>query len=136
MEPITIEANINAPITKVWEKWTLPEHIMNWNFASDDWCCPHAENDLKVGGKFVSRMEAKDKSFGFDFGGTYDAVKKNELISYKMDDGRKARVKFIAKGITTTVIETFDPENVNPIEMQRGGWQAILNNFKKYAETK
>lgn len=133
---ITIEATINAPITKVWEKWTLPEHIVNWNFASDDWCCPKAENDLRVGGKFVSRMEAKDKSFGFDFGGTYDAVKKNELIGYKMDDGRKASVKFIAKGITTSVIETFEPENENPVEMQRGGWQAILNNFKQYAEKK
>jgi len=136
METITIEASINAPIIKVWEKWTLSEHIINWNFASDDWCCPRAENDLRVGGKFSSRMEAKDKSFGFDFGGTYDAVKKNELISYVMEDGRKATVKFTAKGITTQVVTVFQPENENPIEMQKGGWQAILNNFKKYAEQK
>ena len=133
---ITVEANVNAPIEKVWELCTKPEHITKWNNASDDWHTPRAENDLRPGGKFLSRMEAKDGSFGFDFGGVYDEIKTNELISYTMDDGRKAKITFTKNGNTTKVIETFEAENENPIEMQKGGWQAILNNFKKYTETK
>ena len=133
---ITVEATINAPVEKVWKLWTLPEHITKWNNASDDWHTPKAENDLRVGGKFLSRMEAKDGSMGFDFNGIYDNIIANKLISYKIEGGRKVKVEFASKGNTTKVRETFEPENENPIEMQKGGWQAILNNFKKYAEEK
>ena len=131
---ITIETTVNAPIEKVWECWNAPKHITKWAFASDEWCCPSAENDLQAGGKFTSRMEAKDGSMGFDFWGVYDEVKTNEFIAYTMGDGRKAAITFIDQGSTTKVIETFDPENQNPIEMQKGGWQAILDNFKKHTE--
>ena len=132
---ITVEATVNVPVAKAWKFWTLPEHITKWNNASDDWHTPFAENDLKTGGKFLFRMEAKDKSFGFDFWGVYDDVKTNELISYTMGDGRKAKIIFESNGDTTKVIETFEPENENPIDMQKAGWQAILNNFKKYVES-
>lgn len=131
---ITVEALINAPIEKVWEFWTKPEHIMVWNAASDDWHTPSATNDLRTGGKFTSRMEAKDGSFGFDFEGIYDEVINLELIKYGMADGRKVQVNFIKDGNNTKIIEKFDPESVNPIDMQKAGWQAILNNFKKYTE--
>lgn len=131
---ITIEATINAPIKKVWEFWTAPAHIVNWAFASDDWHSPLAENDIRTGGKFLTRMEAKDGSFGFDFEGIYDEVKTNERIAYSLGDERKVTITFIDQGNETKVIETFDPENQNPIEMQRAGWQAILDNFKKYTE--
>lgn len=131
---ITVSVIVNTPIQKVWQLWTLPEHIMNWNFASIDWHTPKAENDLRVGGKFLSRMEAKDGSFGFDFWGVYDEIKENELIEYTMGDGRKAKISFVSEGNTTKVIETFEAENENSIELQQGGWQAILNNFKKYSE--
>ena len=131
---ITIETTINAPVEKVWKFWTLPEHITKWNSASDDWHTPRAENDLRAGGKFAARMEAKDGSFGFDFGGVYDDVKTNELIEYTLGDGRKVAVHFTPNGNETKVSETFEVENTNSIEMQRGGWQAILNNFKKYVE--
>jgi len=132
---ITVEATINAPVEKVWELWNGPEHITKWCQASDDWHAPHAENDLKTGGSFKTTMAAKDGSFSFDFGGVYTDVKENTLIAYKMEDGRTVSVSFIPKGDTTEVIETFDPETINPLEMQRGGWQAILNNFKTYAES-
>jgi uncharacterized protein YndB with AHSA1/START domain len=131
---ITVAAKIQAPIDKVWEYWTQPRHIIRWNNASDDWCTLKASNDLRAGGKFSSTMAAKDGSFSFDFEGTYDAVKHNELIKYTMSDGRKAAVHFTAKENETHVEETFDAENENPVEMQQQGWQAILNNFKKYAE--
>ncbi|HEV8286309.1 MAG TPA: SRPBCC family protein [Chitinophagaceae bacterium] len=131
---ITVENTVKAPVQKVWKFWTLPEHITKWNAASDDWHTPFAENDLRVGGKFFSRMEAKDGSFGFDFGGVYDEVKTNELIEYTIGDGRKVVVHFTPNGNETKVVETFEAENTNPIEMQRGGWQAILDNFKKYTE--
>ena len=131
---ITVQALINAPLEKVWKLWTAPEHVMKWNNASDDWHTPRAENDLRPGGKFLCRMEAKDGSAGFDFVGTYDEVKMNEVIAYTMEDGRKVRVTFTKNNTGTKVVETFDPEGTNPIEMQRDGWQAILNNFKKYAE--
>ena len=132
---ITVQSTINAPVEKVWKFWSLPEHITQWCAASDDWHAPKAENDLTVGGKFSTRMEAKDGSFGFDFGGVYDEVKNNELIEYTMGDGRKVVVTFAGSGNETKVVETFDAENTHSIEMQQGGWQAILDNFKKYTET-
>lgn len=132
---ITIETIVNAPVEKVWESWTEPEHIKKWNSASEDWHTPKAENDLRVGGAFSSRMEAKDGSFGFDFGGIYDEVIKHKLIAYTLGDDRKVKVTFEGNGSSTKVTEDFDAENTNPIEMQQGGWQAILDNFKKYTET-
>jgi uncharacterized protein YndB with AHSA1/START domain len=135
IKSITVTASIEAPIEKVWHLWTTPAYIKQWNHASDDWHTTHAENDLRIGGKFSSRMEAKDGSFGFDFWGIYDDVLENELIMYTMADGRKAKITFGSIGTVTEVVTTFEPETKNPIEMQQGGWQAILNNFKKYAET-
>ena len=132
---ITVENTINAPVEKVWEYWTKPEHITKWNNASDDWHTPHAENDLRAGGSFVSRMEAKDGSMGFDFGGKYDAVRNNEYIEYTIGDGRKVKINFLSNGTTTKVVEAFEAENTNSIELQKGGWQAILDNFKKYTES-
>jgi uncharacterized protein YndB with AHSA1/START domain len=131
---VTVKATVNAPVEKVWEYWTEPKHITKWNNASDDWHTPIAENDLRVGGKFLTRMEAKDGSFGFDFGGIYDEVKLNEVISYTLGDGRKVNITFKGQGNETEVIETFDAETMNSIEMQQAGWQAILDNFKKYSE--
>jgi uncharacterized protein YndB with AHSA1/START domain len=131
---ITVETFVNAPIDKVWECWTHPEHIVNWNFASADWHAPKAENDLRPGGSFTSRMEAKDGSYGFDFEGVYDDVIINNLISYTLGDGRTVVIKFTNTGNETHIAESFEAEDVNPEEMQRDGWQAILNNFKKYAE--
>ena len=133
--PITISATINAPVEKVWTYYTEPEHLMQWNFATDDWMCPSATNDLRVGGTFTSRMEAKDGSFGFDFGGTYSEVIPNERIVYSMSDGRKVEVNFSETDGITTVTTVFDAEKENPEEMQREGWQAILNNFKKHVES-
>ena len=133
-KPITIETTVNAPIEKVWQYWSAPEHITKWCAASDDWHTPRAENDLRTGGKFNSRMEAKDGSFAFDFGGVYDNVRENEIIDYTMGDGRTVQVRFTENGDQTKVVETFEPESTNPVEMQRGGWQAILDNFKKYTE--
>ncbi|MEC0245299.1 SRPBCC family protein [Paenibacillus chitinolyticus] len=132
---ITVEATVHAPVEKVWEYWTEPRHITKWSFASDDWHAPNAENDLRVGGKFVTRMEAKDGSFGFEFGGEYDEIRSNELISYTLGDGRKVTITFIDQGNNTKVIEAFEAEAANSIEMQKAGWQAILDNFKKYSET-
>ena len=132
---ITVTATINAPIDKVWKLYTEPKHITKWNNASADWHTPWAKNDLKVGGRFVSRMEAKDGSAGFDFGGTYNEVKTNKQLSYIIDgDKRKVSVTFSEAGANTKVTVTFDPENENPEEVQRDGWQSILNNFKKYIE--
>ena len=131
--PITVEVSLNLPIEKVWEAWTLPEHIINWNFASEDWHCPRAENDVRTGGRFNSRMEAKDGSAGFDFEGSYDEVKEHELIAYTIGD-RKVRVTFVPLGFATLVREEFEPENENSLELQKNGWQSILDNFKKYAE--
>ena len=133
-QSITVQTTIKAPIDKVWKFWTLPEHIIHWNNASADWHTPRAENDLRVGGKFLSRMEAKDGSEGFDFGGVYETVKTNELIEYKMDDGRKVRIDFTSNSNEIKVIERFEAEVIHSIEMQRGGWQSILDNFKKYTE--
>lgn len=131
---ITVQTSISAPIEKVWNRWTSPEHIIHWNNASNDWHTPKAENDLRAGGKFLYRMEAKDGSMGFDFNGIYDEVKMNELIRYKIEGGRSVTVTFNGNGNETTVVETFEAENINSIELQRAGWQAILDNFKKYTE--
>jgi len=131
---ITITTTVLAPAEKVWERWTVPEHIIKWNNASDDWHTTHAENDLRIGGKFLSRMEAKDGSFGFDFIGIYDLVKENKLLEYTLGDGRKVIIVFTGISNTTNIVETFEAESENSIEMQRSGWQAILENFKKYAE--
>jgi uncharacterized protein YndB with AHSA1/START domain len=133
-QKITVETTVNAPVAKVWENWTEPKHITQWNHASDDWHTPHAENDLRVEGKFLSRMEAKDGSFGFDFEGIYSEVIPFEKIKYGLEDGRKVETIFAKNGETTNITTTFDAENENPVEMQQGGWQAILNNFKKYTE--
>jgi len=131
---INVECIVNCNIEKVWEYWTTPKHIEQWNHASEDWHTPKASNDLNVGGKFTSTMAAKDGSFSFDFGGTYTEILEYKLIKYIMDDGRMASVDFITIGKTVEIVETFEAENQNPIEMQRDGWQAILNNFKKYVE--
>lgn len=131
---ITVENTVNAPVEKVWEYWTKPEHITQWCNASDDWHAPRAENDLRVGGSFSTRMEAKDGSFGFDFGGIYDVVRANEYIEYTLGDSRKVNITFSANGKTTKVVESFEAENTHSVDMQRGGWQAILDNFKKYTE--
>lgn len=135
MEQITISAQVKAPAEKVWELWTSPEHITKWNAASDDWHTPRAENDLRVGGRFLSRMEAKDGSFGFDFTGTYDEVEPLKRIAYTMEDGRRAIIDFNENQGVIEIITVFDAETQNSIDMQRTGWQAILDNFKRYAES-
>ncbi len=132
---ITVQATINAPIQKVWKFWTSSEHIVKWNQASDDWHTTFAEVDLREGGKFLSRMEAKDGSFGFDFWGVYDKLILNQQIEITLGDDRKVNVTFSSlDDDKTEVIQTFEAETTNPVELQRGGWQAILDNFKKYAE--
>ena len=133
---ITVNSILKASIQKVWQCWTNSEHITQWNFASDDWCCPKATNDLKVGGRFSWRMEAKDGSMGFDFEGTFTEVIQNQKISYVMDDDRKVEVLFERIEGEVLVTESFDPETQNSEELQRQGWQAILDNFKKYVEGK
>ncbi len=133
--PITVTTTVNAPVEQVWEAWNNPAHVVKWNAASEDWHTPKAENDLREGGSFSYRMEAKDGSFSFDFAGVYSEVKTNERIAYAMGDERKVDITFQADGDTTTVTETFDPESQNPVEMQQAGWQAILDNFKKYTES-
>jgi uncharacterized protein YndB with AHSA1/START domain len=132
--PITVEATVKAPVEKVWMYYNEPERIKQWAFAMDTWQCPSAENDLREGGRFKTRMEAKDGSAGFDFGGTYQTVKENECIEYTMDDGREARVDFSATPEGTKVTVLFEAEEKNPRDMQASGWQAILNNFKKHVE--
>ncbi|MBP7967308.1 SRPBCC family protein [Candidatus Woesebacteria bacterium] len=132
--PITVQTIVNAPVTKVWNYWNAPEHIMKWAFASEDWEAPAAANDLRVGGKFSTTMASKDKSASFEFDGVYTAVKEHELIEYDMSDGRHVKVAFHESPEGIKVVETFDPEQTHSEEMQRGGWQAILDNFKKYVE--
>jgi uncharacterized protein YndB with AHSA1/START domain len=134
---ITVQAVINTPVEQVWKLYTEPEHVMKWNNASNDWHTPRAESNLKVGGKFLYRMEAKDGSSGFDFDGTFEQVIANELIVYSISDGRKVEVTLTKDdNARTKMATTFEAENSNPIEMQRDGWQAILNNFKIYVETR
>jgi len=132
---ITVETNVHAPIEKVWDYFTNSKHIVQWNNASDDWHTPRAENDLRTGGNFLYRMEAKDGSFGFDFGGTYTSVEEHKYIEYTIGDGRKVKVSFNAVSNNQThITENFEVENTHSLEMQRGGWQNILDNFKKYTE--
>lgn len=134
--PITVQVLVAAPLEKVWQCWTDPASIVRWSFASDDWCSPSATNDLRVGGTFTTRMESKDGIVGFDFGGTYTAVEPNQRIDYIINgDDRKVVVTFSPEAGGVRVTEVFDPEFENPPEMQRAGWQAILENFKTYAET-
>lgn len=134
-EKIQVTATINADNKKVWDFYTLPEHITQWNFADPSWQCPNAENELRVGGKYKARMEARDGSYGFDFEAMYTEVIPGKKFSYEMPDGRKATVIFKGTDDKTEVVVTFDPENENPIELQKNGWQAILKSFKNYTET-
>jgi len=131
---ITVENTVDAPVEKVWRLWTEPEHIRNWNNASDDWHTPKAVNDPRAGGHFSFTMAAKDGSFSFDFAGVYNEVIENQRIAYTIADGRKVEVTFKGTGDKTAITETFEAENINSRDMQRQGWQAILDNFKKYAE--
>jgi len=131
---ITVETTVHAPVEQVWRFWTEPEHITQWSFASDDWHAPTADNDLKIGGKFLTRMEAKDGSFGFDFGGVYDEIRTNEYIAYTLGDGRKVAITFIAQDRDTKIVEVFEAETTFPLEQQQAGWQSFLNNFKAYSE--
>ncbi len=132
---ITVETVIKSPIEKVWNYWNDPKHITQWCFASDDWHAPYSENDLQVNGKIKTTMAAKDGSMSFDFEGIYTNVQEHKLIEYTIADGRKVKISFINQGNDTKVVETFEAETLNPIEMQRGGWQAILDNFKKHTES-
>ncbi len=131
---VMVSVTIQADRDTVWTCFTAPGHITQWNFASEDWHCPSAENDVRPGGRYCARMEARDGSFGFDFEAVYDDVVERESLSYTMPDGRKVNTVFIKSGTGTSVTTTFDAESENPVEMQREGWQMILNNFKKYVE--
>lgn len=133
--PVTVQVTIDAPAKKVWEFWTEPEHITQWCHASDDWHAPYADNDLRTDGKFKTTMAAKDGSFSFDFEGLYTNIQTYKLIEYTLGDGRLVSISFDSDDNITTITETFDTENVNPVEMQRTGWQAILDNFKEYTES-
>ena len=133
--PITVQTIVNAPMSNVWDAWNNPEHIVRWAFASDEWEAPAAENDLRTGGRFKTVMAAKDKSTSFDFEGVYSAVEEHKLIEYDMSDGRHVKVEFSETPEGIKVVETFDPENENSEELQRSGWQSILDNFKKYVES-
>ena len=132
---VTIESVVEASPKKVWDFWNNPEHITQWNAAADDWHCPSAENDLRVGGTLKSRMEARDGSFGFDFEAVYSEIINHKKIAYSLSDGRKVETTFEDLNGKTKVKTVFDAENENPIDMQREGWQAILNNFKTYTES-
>ena len=134
-EKITVETIINKPIETVWKSWTLPQNIINWSFASDDWHSPEAENDLKNGGKFRTKMSAKDESVSFDFEGEYTEIENYKTIKYTISDGRNVSVSFEDLQEKTKVTETFEAENIHSLELQKEGWQAILDNFKKYTET-
>lgn len=131
---ITVQATVNAETKKVWDYYNNPKHIVNWNFADPSWHCPSAENNMKIGGTYKARMEAKDGSFGFDFETIYTDIKEGKEFTYEFG-GRVVIVQFNNLEKQTEVVVTFDPENENPLEMQKGGWQAILNNFKNYTET-
>ena len=131
---VTVETTVNAPLVKVWSAYTTPDDIKLWNTASESWHTTKATVDLREGGTFSSRMEAKDGSFGFDFAGTYTKIVPNELIEYSFGE-RGGVVEFVPTENGVTVRVTFDAESENPVEQQRQGWQAILNNFAKHAET-
>ena len=132
---ITVETIVKAPVAKVWSAYTTPSDIKQWNTASDDWHTTASAVDLRVGGAFTSRMEAKDGSFGFDFAGMYTRIVPSELIEYSFGD-RTAAVEFVAGTNGVTVRVTFDAETENPVDRQRQGWQAILNNFAKHVEAR
>jgi len=134
-QQITIETTIAAPVERVWRSYTTPADITQWNFASDDWWCPSAEADVRVGGNYKARMEAKDGSFGFDFEAVYQEVEVGKTLAFEMPDGRKVRTTFEQVGDATVVTTVFDAETQNPLQMQRDGWQAILDNFRRHVET-
>ncbi|MFN0201682.1 MAG: SRPBCC domain-containing protein [Bacteroidia bacterium] len=129
---ITVQTEIDAPLAVVWEKWTQPEHITKWCYANEAWHAPHATNNLRVGGKFTTRMEAKDRSMGFDFEGIYTQVSQNQYLEYEMADGRKVKITFAEREGKVHILESFHAERENSFELQRDGWQAILTNFKNY----
>ena len=132
---ITVQTSINAPVEKVWKHWTTPESITGWNFASDDWHTPWAKNDLRENGKFTWRMESRDGTMGFDFEGTYDTIIPNQQIDYTIGDGRKVQITFTGNKGKTEVVESFEAEGIHSVELQRSGWQSILDNFKKFTES-
>ncbi len=132
---ITVQALINAPVEKVWNSWTGTEHIIKWNCPSPEWHTPKADHDLKPGGNFNYRMEARDGSFGFDFGGVFDQVEKNSILAYTLGDGRKVTIRFVSRESQTEIVQQFEAETENTIELQQTGWQAILDSFKKYVES-
>ena len=134
MDLITVTSTINAPLSKVWEYWTLVAHVKNWNFAAADWHCPEASNNLIVGGEFHYTMAAKDNSFSFDFWGTYQKIETEKNIEIRIGDGRFMKVTFESADAGTIITEQFEPEQQNPPEMQQAGWQMILDNFTKYVE--
>lgn len=134
MQTITVQNTIEAPIETVWDYWTNPTHVIHWNFASTDWHCPNATSDFKIGGEFHYIMAAKDGSVSFDFCGTYTKIDTKSTIQLFLEDGREVNLQFIKDGDATKLIETFEPEEVNSLELQQQGWQAILNNFKSYVE--
>jgi uncharacterized protein YndB with AHSA1/START domain len=136
MSKITVEVTVDADLRTAWDCWTQPEHIVKWNFASDEWHCPAATNDPRTGVSFSATMAAKDGSMSFEFAGVYDEVIPLKKIAYTMGDGRKVDVLFEDLGTSTRVIETFDPENHNTLELQRTGWQAIMDNYRKHVENK
>ena len=131
---ITVSTKVNAPVEKAWEYWNKPEHITQWYFASPDWHAPSATNDLTPGGKLKIRMEAKDGSFGFDLEGAYNKVEPHKLVEYTFIDGRKVTIEFNRNGNITEIVESFDADTENPEEVQKQGWQNILDNFKTYVE--
>jgi hypothetical protein len=134
MEKVIVSGLTKLDIQSSWDAWTKPAHIIHWTFASDDWHCPHAQSDLKNEGRFLTRMEAKDGSMGFDFEGTFLRVNAPFLLEYRMDDGRIAEVVFESKPEGTLITESFDPENIHPVDMQKAGWQSILDNFVRYTQ--
>lgn len=135
MKTITVETKVNSGINKIWEFWTKPEHIVNWNFAIPEWHCPKAKNNLEVGRSFNYRMEAKDRSMGFDYEGTYTKIEPNTSIEYALEDGRKVSINFEKDGDTVSIVEIFEVEDTNTVEQQKQGWQSILENFKQYVES-
>ena len=130
---IEVTALTSARRSTAWHAFTDPTHVVNWNFAGDDWCCPSCTNDVRVGGTWTSRMEARDGSFGFDFASTYTEVVEGEKIHLLMADGRRWEVEFSDEGTGTRITERFDPAAENPEDMQRTGWQMILDRFAAYA---
>ena len=135
MKTITIETTVNGDIDKIWDSWTQPEHIVNWNFAIPGWLCPKAVNNLEVGQRFNYRMEARDGSMGFDYEGTYTQIEPNSSIVYELGDGRKVSIAFEKEGDAVSIVEIFEVEDINTAEQQKQGWQAVLDNFKNYVES-